>query len=82
MIALNPETIAFQSFQRLNVAYDERYTNVTSVLRKKTQDIFLGDNRLEIDWKQENVSQLSNFAKGAHDRMLPRELTERAVCPL
>ncbi|WP_017446988.1 sulfatase-like hydrolase/transferase [Gayadomonas joobiniege] len=56
--------------ERNNVAYDPAYREIAEILRKKAQNIFLGDGRLEIDWKKDNISHVSNFAPGAHDRRL------------
>ncbi|AWB68937.1 sulfatase [Saccharobesus litoralis] len=56
--------------ERNNVAYDPRYKNIVEALRLKTQNIFLGDNRLEVNWKKQNVYHISDFAVGAHDRKL------------
>lgn len=56
--------------ERNNLAYNPAYQAVTKILREKTQNIFLGDNRLEINWKKPNSSHISDFAKGAHDRKL------------
>lgn len=36
--------------------------------------------RWEIDWKKENATFTSNFAPGAHDYKLPKELTEEVSC--
>lgn len=57
--------------ERNNVAYDPAYAEITNALRTKAQNIFLGDNRLEVNWKKANVSHVSDFAVGAHDRKLP-----------
>ena len=66
--------------ERNNVAYRPEYKEVTDALRKKTQDIFLGDKRLEIDWKKADASYLSDFAIGANDRRLPARLSHMAKC--
>ncbi|WP_375277502.1 sulfatase-like hydrolase/transferase [Alteromonas australica] len=67
--------------ERLNVAYDTRYTTIADTLRQKAQNIFLGDGRVEIDWKKENATFESNFAPGAHDYKLPKALSEAVSCP-
>ncbi|MDU0352844.1 sulfatase-like hydrolase/transferase [Paraglaciecola aquimarina] len=56
--------------ERNNVAYDPAYQDIAQALRLKTQNIFLGDNRLEVNWKKPNDSHISDFAMGAHDRQL------------
>ena len=56
--------------ERNNVAYAPAYKAITQALRRKAQNIFLGDGRLEVDWKQVNVDHVSNFAAGAHNGKL------------
>ncbi|WP_429933191.1 sulfatase-like hydrolase/transferase [Alteromonas sp. 4B03] len=68
--------------ERRNVAYEPEYSAIVKRLREKTQDIFLGDGRLEIDWTKENVSFTSDFAPGAHDRSLSIESTKEISCLL
>ncbi|AMJ85715.1 sulfatase-like hydrolase/transferase [Alteromonas sp. Mac1] len=72
--------LACDPHERQNVAYHKDYADIVAVLRTKTQNIFLGDKRLEIDWQKENVSFESHFASGAHDYRLPKALTEEASC--
>ncbi|WP_232824649.1 sulfatase-like hydrolase/transferase [Algibacillus agarilyticus] len=64
--------------ERNNVAYDPAYQDIVKALRTKTQNIFLGDNRLEVNWKKQNVFHMSDFAAGAHDR----KLTELDLLPM
>lgn len=66
--------------ERNNIAYDPAYTDVANALRIKAQNIFLGDGRVEIDWTKQNVSYVSDFAKGAHDLKLPDELSTPVSC--
>ncbi|WP_448248922.1 sulfatase-like hydrolase/transferase [Thalassotalea agariperforans] len=56
--------------ERNNVAYDPAYKEIVQLLRVKAQNIFLGDGRLEVNWKKPNDDHFSNFAAGAHDRKL------------
>ncbi|NVK23940.1 MAG: sulfatase-like hydrolase/transferase [Gammaproteobacteria bacterium] len=56
--------------ERNNVGYDTKYKEIVTALRTKAQNIFLGDNRLEVNWKKDNISHVSNFAEGAHNRKL------------
>ncbi|KMT67024.1 sulfatase [Catenovulum maritimum] len=56
--------------ERNNLAYASAYKAITKVLRTKAQNIFLGDNRLEVNWKEPNVSNVTSFAVGAHNRNL------------
>lgn len=56
--------------ERNNVAYDPAYKDIVKALRTKTQNIFLGDNRIEINWKKPNMSHITNFSEGAHDGKL------------
>ncbi|MBB6430914.1 sulfatase-like hydrolase/transferase [Algisphaera agarilytica] len=56
--------------ERVNLAYHELYVELAAFLRNKLGRIILGDGRVEVDWKQENVYHVSDFAPGAHDRKL------------
>lgn len=55
-----------------NVALDPNYRPVVDALRKKLQDIVLGDGRVEIAWSKKSgearpAPEISNFAPGADD---------------
>ena len=56
--------------EQVNVAYQPRYEELTAFFRNKLGNIVLGDGRIECDWTQENKFIISNFAPGAHDRVL------------
>lgn len=56
--------------EQVNVAFEERYANLTDFFRSKLGNIILGDGRVECDWTQENKFIISNFAPGANDRVL------------
>lgn len=66
--------------ERNNVAYDPAYKDIAKALREKAQNIFLGDGRVEIDWKKANEFHVSNFAAGAHDRKLPKAHSIAVKC--
>jgi len=55
-----------------NLAHDPYYRPVIDVLRKKLQDIVLGDGRVECAWTREGGEPVfvSNFAPGADDGRL------------
>ncbi|MGY6649723.1 sulfatase-like hydrolase/transferase [Wenyingzhuangia sp. IMCC45574] len=56
-----------------NVAFDKKYKHIAEKMREKLQNIVLGDNRAEVDWKKwGSGTQVfrSNFAPGAHDYKL------------
>ena len=52
--------------ERINVAYQPEYRQLSEFLRNKLGNIVLGDNRVECDWTQENEYHISDFATGAH----------------
>ncbi|MDP4693853.1 MAG: sulfatase-like hydrolase/transferase, partial [Opitutales bacterium] len=56
--------------ERRNVAQEPEYQALAAWFRQKLGSIVLGDGRLEVDWTQENVYSVHNFAKGAHDGKL------------
>ncbi|WP_299550856.1 sulfatase-like hydrolase/transferase [Seonamhaeicola sp.] len=56
--------------ERKNVAADKQYQKLADWFRNKLGNIVLGDGRVECDWSKENVYNISNFAKGAHDGKL------------
>lgn len=56
--------------ERRNVAQEPEYQALAAWFRQKLGSIVLGDGRLEVDWTQENVYSVHNFAEGAHDRKL------------
>ncbi len=62
--------------ERNNVAYDETYAKLANWFRKKLGTIVLGDGRVEVDWRAENVFAVSNFAESADDKKLdiPKKL--------
>ncbi len=55
-----------------NRAFDARYRPVIDALRKKLQDVVLGDGRIEVDWAQRDAPAfvVSDFAPGADDGRL------------
>ncbi|MEM6885136.1 MAG: sulfatase-like hydrolase/transferase [Verrucomicrobiota bacterium] len=53
--------------ERVNVANEPAYRELADFLRQKLGNIVLGDRRLEVDWRKDNVHHLSDFAVGAHD---------------
>ena len=55
-----------------NLAFDPRYRPVVDALRKKLQNIVLGDGRIEMAWTKAGVDEAhhSNFAPGADDGRL------------
>ncbi|MEM6315838.1 MAG: sulfatase-like hydrolase/transferase, partial [Planctomycetota bacterium] len=57
-------------FERVNVAYHKPYEELAAFFRQKLATIILGDGRVEADWKQVNKYHRSDFAPGAHDRVL------------
>ncbi|MEM7809515.1 MAG: hypothetical protein AAF561_15510, partial [Planctomycetota bacterium] len=56
--------------ERVNVAYHEPYEELAAFFRKKLATIILGDGRVEAAWNERNEYHFSNFAPGAHDRIL------------
>ncbi len=56
--------------ERNNVAYDEEYKELANWFRQKLGNIVLGDGRMECDWSEQNVYNISNFAKGSDDKRL------------
>ena len=61
-----------------NVAYDPYYRPVLDALRKKLQDIVLGDGRVEIAWTKTGgeKAEISNFSQGADDGRLKLPVVE------
>ncbi|CDF79823.1 sulfatase [Formosa agariphila KMM 3901] len=53
-----------------NLANDKRYKDLSAWFRLKLGNIVLGDGRIECDWSKPNTYNISNFAKGAHDKVL------------
>ena len=55
-----------------NLALDERYSGIAKQMRKKLQDIVLGDGRIEVNWAKglEGKVYSSNFAPGSDDKKL------------
>ncbi|WP_236624650.1 sulfatase-like hydrolase/transferase [Rhodopirellula sp. SWK7] len=56
--------------ERFNVAGEERYQALVDFFRNKLGNIVLGDRRLEVNWKQENEFDISDFAAGSDDKRL------------
>lgn len=56
--------------ERNNVAYTKEYKKLAEWFRNKLGNIALGDNRLECNWKEKNVYNISDFAKGCDDKKL------------
>ncbi|WP_289039424.1 sulfatase-like hydrolase/transferase [uncultured Zobellia sp.] len=56
--------------ERNNVAMNGDYRKLADWFRNKLGSIVLGDGRVECDWSKANTFDISNFAKGAHDRRL------------
>ncbi|MDC2887570.1 sulfatase-like hydrolase/transferase [Psychrosphaera algicola] len=59
-----------------NLAYQNDYVQLAGWFRNKLGNIVLGDGRVEADWRKANAYHISNFAKGADDKVLniPQEL--------
>ncbi|MGJ8640980.1 MAG: sulfatase-like hydrolase/transferase [Opitutaceae bacterium] len=53
-----------------NLAADPEYLELARWFRQRLGNILLGDGRVECDWKLENSYKVSNFAKGADDKIL------------
>lgn len=56
-----------------NVAFDARYRPILDALRRKLQDIVLGDGRIEIAWEKKptkHPAHRSNFAPGSDDGII------------
>ncbi len=56
--------------ERNNVANYKKYKKLSDWFRNKLGNIVLGDGRVECDWSQENVYNISNFAEGTHNGKL------------
>lgn len=56
--------------ERNNVANDKNYIKLADWFRTKLGNIVLGDGRVECDWSQKNVFDVSNFAKGADNKKI------------
>ena len=69
-VAMSLYDLRCDPYERVNVAYHADYAKLAAFLRSKLCSIVLGDRRVECDWTQENKYHISNFAPGAHDRML------------
>ena len=57
----------------INLAFDDRYREIRKALRRKLQNIVLGDARVEIAWTKNDTdlpAHISNFAPGADDGIL------------
>lgn len=53
-----------------NLAYDDKYADITRYFRKKLTDIVIGDGRVEVDWSKPNTYYVNDYAIGAHDTKL------------
>ncbi len=53
-----------------NVAYDKKYQELADWFRVKLANISLGDGRVECDWKNPTDYVITDFAKGADDKVL------------
>ncbi|MDV7185870.1 sulfatase-like hydrolase/transferase [Lutibacter sp. TH_r2] len=56
--------------ERNNVANNKSYIKLADWFRNKLGNIVLGDGRVECDWSQKNVFDVSNFAKGADNKKI------------
>ncbi|TYA74278.1 sulfatase-like hydrolase/transferase [Seonamhaeicola marinus] len=63
--------------ERKNVADNKKYKKLANWFRTKLGNIVLGDGRVECDWSKENIYNISNFAKGAHNGKL--EIPEHII---
>lgn len=53
-----------------NLANDKKYIALADWFRTKLGNIILGDGRIECDWKQKNVYDISTFALGSDDKKI------------
>ncbi len=62
--------------EHVNLAYTEEYKALAQWFREKLGNIVLGDNRMECNWNEQNVYNISDFAKGADDKrlMIPKKI--------
>lgn len=61
--------LAVDPNERKNLAYDAKYAGLANWFRNKLGNIVLGDGRVEADWSKANDYHISNFAKGADDKI-------------
>lgn len=64
--------------ERHNLAFDSRYSDVLNALRKKLQDIVLGDGRVEVAWTKQGGDEVhvSDYALGADDGRISLPMLE------
>ncbi len=62
--------------EHVNLAYTTEYKELAQWLRNKLGNIVLGDNRMECNWDEQNVYEISDFAVGSDDKKLniPKKL--------
>lgn len=61
--------LAVDPAERHNLAYQPKYAALANWFRNKLGNIVLGDGRVEADWSKANDYHISNFAKGADDKI-------------
>lgn len=66
--------------ENVNLALKDRYRPIADAMRKKLQDIVLGDGRVEVDWGKGSTGQAftTSFARGADDKKLELPKVEGA----
>ncbi len=62
--------------ERFNLAYTKEYQALAGWFRTKLGTIVLGDGRMECNWAEQNVYNVSDFALGSDDKVLdiPKKL--------
>ncbi len=56
--------------EHVNLAYDKEYKALAQWMREKLGNIVLGDNRMECNWDEQNIYNISSFAVGSDDKKL------------
>ncbi|MER2491740.1 sulfatase-like hydrolase/transferase [Catenovulum sediminis] len=61
--------LAVDPNEQRNLAYHPKYAPLANWFRHRLGNIVLGDGRVEADWSQANAYHISNFAKGADNKI-------------